>query len=59
MVATARITIRVFVTFSDCKESNATKPSRERMGGYDFPYNVIIEIYLAAHLAHPYVLTGP
>jgi len=25
MFATARITIRVFVTFSDCKESNTTK----------------------------------
>jgi len=31
MVATARITIRLFVTFPDCKESKATKPSRERM----------------------------
>jgi len=31
MVATARITIRFFVTFPDCKESNATKPSREGM----------------------------
>jgi len=59
MVATARITIRVFVIISDCKESNATKPLRERMWGFNFPYNVIIEIYLAAHLAHPYVLIGP
>ena len=31
MVATAKITTCVFVTFSDCKESSATKPSRERM----------------------------
>jgi len=33
MVATAAFTIRVFVTFSDCQESKATKPSRERMWG--------------------------
>jgi len=31
MVATARFTIRVFGTFSDCKESNASKLSRERV----------------------------
>ena len=43
MVATARITIRVFVTFSDCKESSATKPSRENMWGLNFPYAVIIK----------------
>jgi len=29
--ATANMTIRVFVTFSDCKESNTTTPSGERM----------------------------
>ena len=33
MVATARFTIRAFVTFSDCSESNATKLSRESMSG--------------------------
>jgi len=33
MVATARFTIRVFASFSDCYESKATKPSRERMWG--------------------------
>jgi len=31
MVATARITIHVFVTFSDCKESNETKLWHDRM----------------------------
>jgi len=44
MVATAGITIRVFVTFSDCKESNATKPSRQRMCGLNFSHAVIIEM---------------
>jgi len=33
MVPTARFTIRVFATFSDCWESNATKLARERMWG--------------------------
>jgi len=31
MFATARFTIHVFVTFSDCEESNATKPLRKRL----------------------------
>jgi len=31
MVATAWFTIRVFVIFSDCKESNAMKPSQESL----------------------------
>ena len=44
MVATARITIRVFVTFSACKESNVTKLSRERCEVYlNLPYAVTIE----------------
>ena len=43
MVAT-RITIRVFVTLSDCKEPKATTPPRERMWGLNFPYAVIIKI---------------
>jgi len=30
---TRHVTIHVFVTFSDCKEWNATKPSREMMWG--------------------------
>ena len=34
MFATARFTIRMFVTFSDCEELNATKPSRERLWGW-------------------------
>jgi len=44
MVETAGITIRVFVTFSDCKESNVTKPPRQRMWGLNFSHAVIIEI---------------
>jgi len=31
MVVTVRFTIRVFLTFSDCKESKAIKPSHEKM----------------------------
>ena len=31
MFASAWLTIRTIVTFSNCYESNATKPSRERM----------------------------
>ena len=31
MVVTVRFTIRVFVTFLDCKDLNAIKPSREKM----------------------------
>jgi len=31
MVVTVRLTIRVFLTFSDWQESNATKLSREKM----------------------------
>ena len=31
LVVTLRFTIRVFIIFSDCKESNSTKPSREKM----------------------------
>jgi len=33
MVATARFTSHVFVTFTDCQESNATKLWRDRMRG--------------------------
>jgi len=46
MVASARFTIRVFVTFWECQESNAAKPLSERMRGLNFLYAVVIKIHI-------------
>jgi len=35
MIANAGFMVHVLVTFSDCKESNAMKPSREKVRGYE------------------------